>query len=349
MRAIDSQTSTATTGTQPANPSATGNQGAPAADSASAGGTPAGTDVAVDLSPAAQLIARLLPGQSNGNSDLDSFMQILQQQIRSQGTDAAVLGEMPEGASPDRIQLAKQAANHLLVSYYHDDSRYADASTQDPFANLDSDSLTRNDSRYADASTQDPFANLDSDSLTRNDSRYADASTQDPFANLDSDSLTRIASDDSGTFTSAERQLAYFEGAQRGTDAANVAFSGLSPQDQGAASWNWAPAATEDAGILGTLNPGMPDWHPNQLSSQLINGLSPGGVATAAAQETAQLSAPTFNISTGADGAPQWTVLPADGQGAGASIALDGSILTQMTGTTTAPALSLYRQIAAFG
>lgn len=301
MRAIDSQTSTATTGTQPANPSATGNQGAPAADSASAGGAPAGTDVAVDLSPTAQLIARLLPGQSNGNSDLDSFMQILQQQIRSQGTDAAVLGEMPEGASPDRIQLAKQAANHLLVSYYHDDSR------------------------------------------------YADASTQDPFANLDSDSLTRIASDDSGTFTSAERQLAYFEGAQRGTDAANVAFSGLSPQDQGAASWNWAPAATEDAGILGTLNPGMPDWQPNQLSSQLIDGLSPGGVATAAAQETAQLSAPTFNISTGADGAPQWTVLPADNQDAGASTALDGSILTQMTGTTTAPALSLYRQIAAFG
>ncbi len=301
MRAIDSQTSTATAGTQPANPSATGNQGAPAADSASAGGTPAGTDVAVDLSPAAQLIARLLPGQSNGNSDLDSFMQILQQQIRSQGTDAAVLGEMPEGASPDRIQLAKQAANHLLVSYYHDDSR------------------------------------------------YADASTQDPFASLDSDSLTRIASDDSGTFTSAERQLAYFEGAQRGTDGANVAFSGLSPQDQGAASWNWAPAATEDAGILGALNPGMPDWHPNQLSSQLIDGLSPGGVATAAAQETAQLSAPTFNISTGADGAPQWTVLPADNQGAGASTALDGSILTQMTGRTTAPALSLYRQIAAFG
>ena len=301
MRAIDSQTSTATAGTQSANPSATGKQGVPAADSASAGGTTASTDVAVDLSPAAQLIARLLPGQSNGNSDLDSFMQILQQQIRSQGTDAAVLGEMPEGASPDRIQLAKQAANHLLVSYYHDDSR------------------------------------------------YADASTQDPFANLDSDSLTRIASDDSGTFTSAERQLAYFEGAQRGTDAANVAFSGLSPQDQGAASWNWAPAATEDAGILGTLNPGMPDWQPNQLSSQLIDGLSPGGVATAAAQETAQLSAPTFNVSTGADGAPQWTVLPADGQGAGASTALDGSILTQMTGRTTAPALSLYRQIAAFG
>ena len=301
MRAIDSQTSTATAGTQPANPSATGNQGVPAADSASAGGTPAGTDVAVDLSPAAQLIARLLPGQSNGNSDLDSFMQILQQQIRSQGTDAAVLGEMPEGASPDRIQLAKQAANHLLVSYYHDDSR------------------------------------------------YADASTQDPFANLDSDSLTRIASDDSGTFTSAERQLAYFEGAQRGTDGANVAFSGLSPQDQGAASWNWAPAATEDAGILGTLNPGMPDWQPNQLSSQLIDGLSPGDVATAAAQETAQLSAPTFNVGTGADGAPQWTVLPADNQGAGASTALDGSILTQMTGRTTAPALSLYRQIAAFG
>jgi len=300
MRAIDSQTSTVTAGTQPANPSATGNQSAPAENSASAVGTPAGTDIAVDLSPAAQLIAGLLPGQSMANGDLDSFMQILQQQIRSQGTDAAVLGELPEGASADRIQLAKQAANHLLVSYYQADSR------------------------------------------------YADASTQDPFANLDSDSLTRIAGDDSGTFTPAERQLAYFEGAQRGTDSANVAISGLSPQDQRAASWNWAPTVTEDAGILGALNPGMPDWQPNQLSSQLIDGLSPGGVATAAAEETAQLSAPTFNVSTGADGAPQWTALPADGQGGGASTALDGSILTQMTGTTTAPALSLYRQIAAF-
>ncbi len=299
--AIDSQMQATTAGTQPARPGATGNPTTSAADSGQTGAASSGSAVAVDLSPAAQLIAGLLPGQSSGNADLDGFMQILQQQIRSQGTDAAVLGEMPEGASPDRIQLAKQAANHLLVSYYHDDSR------------------------------------------------YADASTQDPFANLDSNSLARIASDDSGTFTSAERQLAYFEGAQRGTDAANVAFSGLSLQDQGAASWNWAPAATEDAGILGTLNPGMPDWQPNQLSSQLIDSLSPSGVATAAAQETAQLSAPTFNVSTGADGAPQWTVLPTDGQGAGANTALNGSILTQMTGTTAAPALSLYRQIATFG
>ncbi|MDQ7915724.1 hypothetical protein RCF34_21670 [Pseudomonas sp. 102515] len=299
--AIDSQMQTTTAGTQPARPGATGNQTTSTADSGQAGEASGGSAVAVDLSPAAQLIAGLLPGQSSGNADLDGFMQILQQQIRSQGTDAAVLGELPQGASADRVQLAKQAANHLLVSYYQDDSR------------------------------------------------YADASTQDPFANLDSDSLTRIASDDSGTFTSAERQLAYFEGVQRGTDGANVAFSGLSPQAQGAASWNWAPAATEDAGILGTLNPGMPDWQPNQLSSHLIDGLSPGGVATAAAQEAAQLSAPTFNVTTGADGAPQWTTQPADGQDAEASTALDGSILTQMTGATAAPSLSLYRQIAAYG
>ncbi len=265
MRAIDSQTSTAMAGTQPANPSVTASQGASASDSTSAGGIPAGTDVAVDLSPAAQLIAGLLPGQSNGNSDLDGFMQILQQQIRSQGTDAAVLGELPQAASADRVQLAKQAANHLLVSYYHDDSR------------------------------------------------YADASTQDPFANLDSDSLTRIASDDSGTFTSAERQLAYFEGAQRGTDGANVAFSGLSPQAQGSASWNWAPAATEDSGILGTLNPGAPDWQSGQLNSQLIDGLSAGGVATARLRN-GRVGAPTLGVTTGADGAPQWTTQPADGR-----------------------------------
>lgn len=298
--AIDSQMQATTAGTQPARPGATGNPTTSAADGGQTGDASSGSAVAVDLSPAAQLIAGLLPGQSSGNADLDGFMQILQQQIRSQGTDAAVLGEMPQDASADRVQLAKQAANHLLVSFYGADSR------------------------------------------------FADASTQDPFATLDSSSLTRIAGDDSGTFTPAERQLAYFEGAQRGTDGANLAFSALSAQDQGAATWNWAPAATEAAGILGTLNPGAPDWQSGQLNTQLINGLSPGGVATAVAQETAELSAPTFAVSTGADGAPQWTTRPADGQDAGASTALDNSILAQMTGTTTAPALSLYRQIAAY-
>lgn len=298
--AIDSQMQTTTAGTRPASPGTTGNQTIPTADSGQADAASSGSAVAVDLSPAAQLIAGLLPGQSSGNADLDGFMQILQQQIRSQGTDAAVLGELPQGASADRVQLAKQAANHLLVGYYGADSR------------------------------------------------FADASTQDPFANLDSDSLTRIAGDDSGTFTPAERQLAYFEGAQRGTDGANLAYADLSSQDHGAASWNWAPAATEDAGILRTLNPGAPDWQSGQLNIQLIDGLSAGGVATAAAQETAALSAPTFAVTSGADGTPQWTTQPADGQNAGASTALDGSILTQMTGTTTAPALSLYRQIAAY-
>ena len=285
------------------NPGGTADPTAAATDTASAAKTASGTDVAVDLSPAAQLIAGLLPGQSTNDADLDGFMQLLQQQIRSQGTDAAVLGELPQGASAGRTQLAKQAANHLLVSYYNADSR------------------------------------------------YADASTQDPFATLDSDSLARIAGDDSGAFTPAERQLAYFEGAQRGTDGANVAFDGLSPQEQSADSWDWVPAASEEASILGTLNPGAPSWQPGQLNTQLIDGLSPGGVATAAAEETSELSAPTFSVTTGADGTPQWTTLPAGpGGGAAASTALNGSILTQMTGTTSVPAaLSLYRQIAAYG
>ena len=285
------------------NPGGTADPTAAATDTTSAARTASGTDVAVDLSPAAQLIAGLLPGQSTNDADLDGFMQLLQQQIRSQGTDAAVLGELPQGASAGRTQLAKQAANHLLVSYYNADSR------------------------------------------------YADASTQDPFATLDSDSLARIAGDDSGAFTPAERQLAYFEGAQRGTDGANVAFDGLPGAAEETAAWNWAPRVTEDADILGTLNPGAPAWQPGQLTSQLVDQLSPGGRALAVTQESAALAAPTFSVATGADGTPQWTTLPAGpGGGAAASTALDGSILTQMTGTTSVPAaLSLYRQIAAYG
>lgn len=270
-------------------------------DASSAAEAAGGADVAVDLSPAAQVIAGLLPGQSTNAADLDGFMQILQQQIRTQGTAAAVLGELPQDASADRIQLAKQAANHLLVSFYGADSR------------------------------------------------YTDASTQDPFVNLDSDSLSRIAGDDSGTFTPAERQLAYFEGAQRGTDGANLAYTGLAETGQDSAAWNWAPDATEDAGILGTLNPGAATWQTGELTTQLVDQLSPAGVAMAATQEGADLAAPAFGITTGSDGAPQWTTLAAaDGQSSATTIALDGSILSQMTDTTTAPALSLYRQVAGY-
>lgn len=299
--AIDSQMQTTAAGTRPVRPGATGNPTTSAAASGQTADAFSGSAVAVDLSPAGQLIAGLLPGQSSGNADLDGFMQILQQQIRSQGTDAAVLGELPQDASADRVQLAKQAANHLLVSFYGADSR------------------------------------------------FADASTQDPFANLDSSSLTRIAGDDSGTFTPAERQLAYFEGAQRGTEATSVASLGLSPAVAGQAPWNWVPAAAEEVGILGTLSPGAPSWQPGQLNAQIIDGIDPAGVAAAAAQEVAALSAPTFSVSTDAEGTPQWTTQPADGQDAAANTLLDGRIIAQMTGTTTAPALSLYRQIAAYG
>ena len=299
--AIDSQMQATTTGTQPASPGATGNPTTSAAASGQTDDASSGSAVAVDLSPAAQLIAGLLPGQSSGNADLDGFMQILQQQIRSQGTDAAVLGELPQDASADRVQLAKQAANHLLVSFYGADSR------------------------------------------------FADASTQDPFATLDSSSLTRIAGDDSGTFTPAERQLAYFEGAQRGTDGANLAYADLTSQDQSAAAWNWVPAAAEGVGILGTLSPGAPSWQPGQLNAQIIDGIDPAGVAAAAAQEVAALSAPTFSVTTDAEGTPQWTTQPADGRHAAGNTLLDGRIIAQLTGTTTAPALSLYRQIAAYG
>ncbi|WP_177339243.1 hypothetical protein [Pseudomonas sp. EpS/L25] len=284
------------------NPRGTAESTAVSTDASSAAEAAGGADVAVDLSPAAQVIAGLLPGQSGNAADLDGFMQILQQQIRTQGTAAAVLGELPQDASADRIQLAKQAANHLLVSFYGADSR------------------------------------------------YTDASTQDPFANLDSDSLSRIAGDDSGTFTPAERQLAYFEGAQRGTDGANLAYGGLAETGQDSAAWNWAPSATEDAGILGTLNPGAATWQTGELTTQLVDQLSPSGVATAANQDSADLAAPAFGITTGSDGTPQWTTLAAaDGQSNATTTALDGSILSQMTDTATTPALSLYRQVAGYG
>ncbi|MDR6357594.1 hypothetical protein Q3H58_004265 [Pseudomonas psychrotolerans] len=161
---------------------------------ANPGVTPGDADVAVDLSASAQLVSNLLPLQpssslSDDDSDggeLDAFMQDLKQQIQSQGKDAGVLGELPNKATPGRTELAKQAANYLLVNFYGDSSR------------------------------------------------YSDASSKNPFADLDGDSLSRIARDDSGAFTPAERQVAYFEMAGRSTDDQNAAFSVVTaPQRQG--------------------------------------------------------------------------------------------------------------------
>jgi len=105
------------------------------------------SDVVVDLSPAAELTSNLLSSQpesgDTSSSDFMALMQGVQQQILDQGTNATVLTELPPDASEARTNLAKQAANYLLVGFYGDQSRYADASAQDPFANLNGNSLSR--------------------------------------------------------------------------------------------------------------------------------------------------------------------------------------------------------------
>ena len=101
----------------------------------------------VDLSPAAQLMSNMLASQpaqgDSSSSDFMALMQGVQQQILDQGTNATVLTELPPDSGEARTNLAKQAANYLLVGFYGDKSLYADASVKDPFANLSGNSLSR--------------------------------------------------------------------------------------------------------------------------------------------------------------------------------------------------------------
>ncbi|WP_295465041.1 hypothetical protein [uncultured Pseudomonas sp.] len=285
-------------------------------DAASAAEAAGGADVAVDLSASAQLVSNLLPLQpSSSTSDsgeLDAFMQDLKQQIQSQGKDAGVLGELPDDATPGRTQLAKQAANYLLVNFYGDASR------------------------------------------------YSDASSKNPFAGLDGDSLSRIARDDSGAFTPAERQVAYFAMAGRSTDDQNAAFSVVAAPNakDGAEPWTWAPSDTLDSELAATVNPGSPTWRPGQETTQLLDQMSPVGVAPASQADDQGLTQPVFSIATGANGSPSWkmqslTRYGLQDLGADVRNSLDGAVLTQMNASTLtnpqlAPALSLYRQIDAY-
>ncbi|APQ14552.1 hypothetical protein BJP27_19500 [Pseudomonas oryzihabitans] len=275
---------------------------------ANPGVTPGDADVAVDLSASAQLVSNLLPLQPSSSladsGELDAFMQDLKQQIQSQGKDAGVLGELPDDATPGRTELAKQAANYLLVNFYGDSSR------------------------------------------------YSDASSKNPFAGLDGDSLSRIARDDSGAFTPAERQVAYFEMAGRSTDDQNAAFSVVT------APWTWAPADTLDSELAATVNPGSPTWRPGQETTQLLDQVSPVGVAPASQADDQGLTQPVFSIATDADGSPSWkmqsiTRYGLQDLGADERDTLNGAVLTQMNASTltnpqVAPALSLYRQIDAY-
>ncbi|KTT41278.1 hypothetical protein RSA46_24010 [Pseudomonas oryzihabitans] len=283
---------------------------------ANPGVTPGDADVAVDLSASAQLVSNLLPLQPSSSladsGELDAFMQDLKQQIQSQGKDAGVLGELPDDATPGRTELAKQAANYLLVNFYGDSSR------------------------------------------------YSDASSKNPFAGLDGDSLSRIARDDSGAFTPAERQVAYFAMAGRSTDDQNAAFSVVTAPTakDGTEPWTWAPADTLDSELAATVNPGSPTWRPGQETTQLLDQVSPVGVAPASQADDQGLTQPVFSIATDADGSPSWkmqsiTRYGLQDLGADERDTLNGAVLTQMNASTltnpqVAPALSLYRQIDAY-
>jgi hypothetical protein len=103
--------------------------------------------VVVSLSANALSIATLLrePMSSSASavSNFDSFLNELDSELKSQGSKAASLAELPDTYDPARTTLAKQAANYLLSAYYGAQPLYADANSDNPLAGLDRLSLSK--------------------------------------------------------------------------------------------------------------------------------------------------------------------------------------------------------------
>ena len=86
--------------------------------------------VDVELSPAAMKISQILHnamGGKEGAVGFDDFLESLHKQITEQGVDAEILKISPDGSSPERLALSKQAVNYLLTSYYGLEGLYTDA------------------------------------------------------------------------------------------------------------------------------------------------------------------------------------------------------------------------------
>lgn len=102
------------------------------------------------------------------------------------------------------------------------------------------------------------------------DPLYADASSNNPFASLDRKTLSSISFDDSGAFTPAERQVAFFELSTRDTQYTNKVFDLRPPISEDHGAQSKITSLLADANLASAMSAAELSWRGWPSSSDLI-------------------------------------------------------------------------------
>lgn len=76
-------------------------------------------------------------------AEFDAFLEKMHEQLQEMGEEAEILLERPDSLGKNRLSIAEQAANHLLSKFYNTDEPFPQASSENPFAELDRHSLSK--------------------------------------------------------------------------------------------------------------------------------------------------------------------------------------------------------------
>ncbi|PMR73987.1 hypothetical protein C1H69_15045 [Billgrantia endophytica] len=100
----------------------------------------------VTLSAMAMEMSKILLKESAATvspAEFDAFLEKMHEQLQETGKEAEILLERPDSLDKNRLSIAEQAANHLLSKFYNTDEPFPQASSENPFAELDRHSLSK--------------------------------------------------------------------------------------------------------------------------------------------------------------------------------------------------------------
>ncbi|MGO2262924.1 hypothetical protein [Halomonas sp.] len=105
----------------------------------------------VNLSSMAMEMSKILSKENAATASpaaFDAFLEEIHGQLQEMvgqeaGKVAEVLLERPDSFDKTRLSIAEQAANHLMSKFYNSDEPYPQASSENPFAELDRHSLSK--------------------------------------------------------------------------------------------------------------------------------------------------------------------------------------------------------------
>ena len=105
----------------------------------------------VNLSSMAMEMSKILSKENAATvspAEFDAFLEKMHGQLQEMvgqeaGKVAEVLLERPDSFDKTRLSIAEQAANHLMSKFYNSDEPFPQASSENPFAELDRHSLSK--------------------------------------------------------------------------------------------------------------------------------------------------------------------------------------------------------------